>query len=299
MVLVLLLAWPAGLTLWANSRIRSVDALSNAAGTPGTTYLLAGSDARPVGQADGTTGGRSDTILLLHVPVSGPTALISLPRDSYVKIRGHGSNKLNAAYSWGGPKLLVQTVEQLTGMTIDHYVGVEFDGVAEIVDAFGGVDLCSSLNVSDEVSGLVWTPGCHPVKGQEAMLFARMRYADPQGDIGRTLRQRELLRSLAASAADPSLLLRPGRQVSLVRAGTDALTVDKSAGIIDLARLALDLRRANGPGGITGTPPIKNLNYRAPGVGSAVQLDPALTPTFFRQVRDGQLPPGPTGGMPG
>lgn len=298
LVLVVLLAWPVGLTIWANGRIHSVAALSSLADTPGTTYLLAGSDQRPVGEEDGTAGARSDTILLLQVPVSGPTALISLPRDSYVKIPGHGSSKLNAAYSWGGPQLLVQTVEQLTGMKVDHYVEVGFDGIPEIVDTLGGVTLCSDLDVTDSVSGFAWTPGCHTVQGQDAMLFARMRHADPQGDIGRTLRQRELIRALTASVADPGLLLRPDRQVSLVRAGTDALTVDKGTSIVDLGRLALAFRQANGPDGITGTPPLRSLDYRPGGVGSAVQLDPDLTPTFFQQIRDGKHPAGAVGGVP-
>lgn len=296
--LALLLVWPVGLALWANGRMHDVPALSEAPGTAGTTYLLAGSDARPPGESDGTQGARSDTILLLHVPPSGPVALISLPRDSYVTIPGHDSGKLNAAYSWGGPALLVRTVEELTGMKVDHYVEVGFDGVVGVVDALHGVTLCTDLDVTDTMTGLVLVPGCHLTQGPQALLFARMRYADPLGDVGRAQRQRALISAITSSAADPALLVEPGKQVALVRAGTDALQVDPGTSVLDLARLALAFRRASGPDGITGTPPLKSLNYRPGGVGSTVQLDPDLTPTFFADIRDGTLPPGVVGGMP-
>lgn len=298
LVLVLLLAWPVGLAMWANGRLHHVSALSAAAATPGTTYLLAGSDQRPADMQDGTAGARSDTILLLHVPTSGPTALISIPRDSYVPIPGHGSNKINAAYSWGGPKLLVATVEKLTGMKVDHYVEVGFGGIETVVNAVGGVHLCSDLNVHDQLSGLVWTPGCRTVDGTTALAFSRMRYSDPTGDVGRTARQRQVISAITKVAASPSVLLAPGKQVALVRAGTDSLTVDDATGVLDLGRLALDFRAATGPKGITGTPPIKNLDYRPGNAGSTVQLDPVATPTFFAQIRDGKLPAGTVGGTP-
>lgn len=292
------MVWPISLAVWANGRISHVEALSGAANTPGTTYLLAGSDERPPGVDDGTEGARTDTILLLQVPSSGPTALISLPRDSFVEIPGHGSSKLNAAYSWGGAPLLVQTVEKLTGMTIDHYVEVGFGGVEGVVDALGGVTLCSDLDVVDAKSGFTWTPGCHENSGAQALLFARMRYSDPQGDIGRAARQRQLISVIADAVAKPGLVLHPSKQVALIKAGTGALTLDKGSDALDLARLALAFRNATGPGGITGTPPIRSLDYRPGGVGSTVQLDPDLAPAFFQQIRDGKLPAGPVGGMP-
>ncbi|WP_245993001.1 LCP family protein [Xylanimonas allomyrinae] len=213
LALVLLLAWPVGLLIWANGKIQHTEALSGAAGTPGTTYLLAGSDARGSGGIeDETSGARTDTIMLLHKPSSGPAALLSLPRDSFVEIPGHGSNKLNAAFSFGGAPLLVQTVEQLTGLTVDHYVEVGFGGISGVVDAVGGVNLCLDLDVDDANSGLQWTKGCHDVDGTTAIAFSRMRYADPQGDIGRTDRQRQLINAVTGKVADPGLVFRPGRR---------------------------------------------------------------------------------------
>ncbi len=295
--LVLLLAWPVGLLVWADGRLDRVEALSGAAGTPGTTYLLAGSDERDGSvDDDGTLGGRTDSILLLHQPASGPAALISLPRDSYVEIPGHGHNKLNAAFAYGGAPLLVETVEGLTGMTIDHYVQIGMDGIGEIVNAVGGVRLCYDHDVNDKKSKLKWKAGCHTVKGKKALAFARMRYADPEGDVGRAKRQQQLIGAVSKELASPSNLWQPSQQLAIARAGTDVLTVSKGTGAIDIARLALAFRAARGDGGVTGTPPIASLDHRPGGVGSTVLLDPEQTPRFFADLAAGDLEPGEYGG---
>lgn len=307
LVLVLLIAWPIGLLIWANGKIQHVSALSGAANTPGTTYLLTGSDSRADGVIEDTetAGARTDTILLLHVPESGPTALISLPRDTYTDIPGYKANKINAAFSWGGAPLLVQTIEGLTGLTVDHYVEIGFGGIEGVVDAVGGVNLCLddstgiTFPVNEPLSGLAWdAPGCHDVDGEMALAFARMRYADPSGDIGRGLRQRQLISAITSTAATPALLFQPGQQMALIDAGTAALAASDETDIVDLGRLALAFRAATGPAGITGTPPISSLNYRPGGVGSTVRLDPDQAPTFFAAIRDGSLPPGTVGGLP-
>jgi len=300
-LLALVIAWPLGLAVWANGRLNHVEATSSGAGTPGTTYLLAGSDSRADGFiTDTAEGARTDTIMLLHEPTSGPAALISLPRDAYVEIPGHGMNKLNAAYALGGPPLLVQTVEQLTGLGVDHYVEVGFGGVAGVVDAVDGVELCLDYAVADELSGLMWPePGCRVVDGTTALAFARMRYSDPKGDIGRAERQQQLISALASQVADPGVLVSPGRQVSLVRAGTDALAVSEGTGIVDMGRLALAFRAATGPDGVRGTPWLTSLDHRPGGVGSTVLLDAERNAALWPAMRDGDLPPGPVGGLPG
>lgn len=301
LVLAALLAWPVGLLVWANGKVQHTSALSGAPNTPGTTYLLTGSDSRADGgiEADGTEGARTDSILLLHVPDHGPTALISLPRDTYVQIPGHDAAKLNAAFSWGGAPLLVQTVEGLTGLTVDHYAEIGMAGVEQIVTAVGGVNLCYDAEVNDVDSGMVWTPGCHDVDGVQALAFARMRKSDPTGDVGRAQRQRQLISAVMGKIRPSQLLVHPSQQVALIDAGTAALTVSDETGIVDMAKLALAFRAANGADGITGTPPIASLDYRPGGVGSTVQLDPDTTPAFFAAIRDGSLPAGPVGGMPG
>ncbi len=295
-ILVLLLAWPIGLAIWANGKLNHIDALSTAAATSGTTYLLAGSDSRAELEAgdtgfDQTEGARTDTILLLHVPEDGQTSLISLPRDSYVDIPGHGQSKLNAAYSWGGPELLVESVENLSGFTVDHYVEVGFAGITNIVEELGGVELCYDHDVSDKRSKLDWEAGCHVADGETALAFARMRYADKEGDIGRTDRQRQLIGAITSSASEAGTLLNPARQVGLVNAGTNSLTVDNNTNIWHLGKLALAFRKATGSDGWSGTPPIASTNYRPGGVGSAVQLDSDALPGFFADVAAGTPPP--------
>src|SRR3712207_3105512 len=184
-------------------------------------------------------------------------------------------------------------------MHVDHYVEIGLGGVANVVDALGGVELCLDPAVNhvdfplnDPDSGLVWdAPGCRVVDGATSLAFARMRKADREGDIGRAKRQQQLIAALSSAAATPSLAVRPGRQVALVSAGLGALQVSEDTGIVDLGRLALAFRGASGPDGIRGTPPIIDADYRPGGIGSTVRLDPDATPKFFRDVMNGDLPP--------
>ena len=290
-----LIAWPVGLLIWANGKLQHIDALSGADGTPGTTYLIAGSDARGSGGIDDpTSGARTDTILLLHKPRSGPTALISLPRDTYVDIPDVGPQKLNAAYSFGGPELLVRTVEGMTGLTIDHYAEIGFGGVSDIVDAVGGVELCYDHDVSDPKSELEWTKGCHPADGKTALAFSRMRYGDPLGDIGRTERQRQVIGKVGQAVKDPALLANPFKQVALADAGLGALVVDNDTNALDVGFLALRFQSASGDEGVTGTPPIQDLGYNpGTGIGSAVLLGPEESlAQFWTDLAEGNLKPG-------
>jgi anionic cell wall polymer biosynthesis LytR-Cps2A-Psr (LCP) family protein len=125
-----------------------------------------------------------------------------------------------------------------------------------------------------------------------------MRYSDPTGDIGRAKRQQQLIAAVTAAVAKPSLALRPGKQVQLATAGLGSLAVSDGTNIVDLGKLALAFRKATGPDGIKGTPPIKNPDYRPGGVGSTVQLDPDQAPAFFTKIMNGTLAPGPVGGLP-
>lgn len=291
MMLAFLLAWPIGLVLWANGKIEHVEVLSDAADTPGTVYLLAGSDAREDGAADFTEGQRADTVMLLFVPQRGTVSLVSIPRDTYVDIPGEGPGKLNSALSHGGPPLLIRTVEQLSGTKVDHYAEIGMYGVEELVDAVGGVELCLDYDFADEYTGLQWTAGCHTVDGGNALLFSRMRYADPLGDIGRTQRQQQVISAATHQVSQPSTLISPARQMAVVRAATGALTVDDATGIVDLLRMALAFRSATGQEGFRGTPPIADPDYRPGGVGSTVLLDEAGAAAFFQQAGLGTLQP--------
>jgi anionic cell wall polymer biosynthesis LytR-Cps2A-Psr (LCP) family protein len=179
-------------------------------------------------------------------------------------------------------------------MKVDHYVEIGMGGVAGVVDAVGGVELCLDYDVDDEFSQLHWTAGCHVVDGTTALAFARMRYSDPLGDIGRAQRQQQLISAVSREVGAPGeLVLNPSRQVGLIRAGTQAFVVDESTGIVDLARMALAFRAASGPDGLHTTPPIADPDYRPGGVGSTVLLDEAAAADFFAGLAEGTIPPTP------
>lgn len=285
---LLMLAWPVFLMIDANSHLKKSDALSGAANTSGTTYLLAGSDSRADGSVpDDTEGQRADSIMLVHVAPNGQTSNISLPRDTYVEIPGYGWDKLNASYAYGGPALLVKTVEKLTGLTVDHYAEIGMGGVSNIVDAVDGVNLCFDLSVEDERSELNWEAGCHDADGKTALAFARMRYSDPRGDIGRAERQRQVVSKTVSKAMKPATLLNPMSALRVERAGASAFTVDEDSSVIDVARLVLAFREAQNSG-MTGVPPIESLGY-ATSAGSAVLLEDTTALDFFAKLRAGTL----------
>jgi LCP family protein required for cell wall assembly len=241
-VLVLALIWLGfmGYTpfhAWSEvERISNTPTGTRPADTPGTLFLLVGSDSRDsmtaaerekygTGYAEGS---RTDTMLLYYIPPEGAPALISLPRDSYLDIPGYGPDKLNAAYSYGGAPLLTATVEQFTGLRIDGYLEISMVGFAKLVDYVGGINACLDEDVADHDSGLYLPAGCHDLDGRLALAYVRMRYADPRGDLGRVERQRKAISLVVAKLAVRENVLLPWRWwevthelVSLVTAGED------------------------------------------------------------------------------
>jgi LCP family protein required for cell wall assembly len=246
-----------GGALWLDTSLRRISVLSDYPGRPapgrGTTWLLVGSDSRQgltveQQQALSTGGdignGRTDTILLVHVPAFGsssPTTMVSIPRDSYVPIPGYGGDKINAAFAMGGAPLLAQTVEQATGLRLDHYVEIGFSGFASLVDALGGVTVCPAAAVDDPLAGINLAPGCQRADGPTALGYVRSR-ATPRADLDRMVHQRQLLSALLRRAASPTVWLNPFRWYSVPRAATGALTVDQADHVWDLARLGWALR---------------------------------------------------------
>ncbi|MGE2729415.1 LCP family protein [Mycolicibacterium vaccae] len=219
----------------------------------GTTWLLVGSDGRsdlsPEQQAALSTGGdlgnsRTDTILLVHLPglgSSNPTTVVSIPRDSYVEIPGYGSDKINAAFSLGGPALLTQTVEQATGLRIDRYAEIGFGGFARLVDAVGGVEICPAEPINDPLAGIDLAAGCQHVDGATALGFVRTR-ATPRADLDRMVNQRQFVSTLVQRAASPAVLLNPLRWYPMARALGETLTVGDGEHVWNLAHLAWALR---------------------------------------------------------
>ena len=277
--------------MWdANTNIGRVSALSGASDTAGTTYLLAGSDSRADGAVqDGFEGSeRADSIMLVNIAANGQAVAVSIPRDTYAEIPGVGWDKINASYAYGGPQLLVATVEKLTGLTIDHFVQIGMGAVPDMVDAVGGVELCYDHDSNDEYSGLNWTAGCHTVDGPTALQFSRMRYQDPEGDIGRTKRQRQVISKVVSEAASPATLINPARTLRVERAGSKSFTVDEDSSIMTVASLVMALRSASSDE-LMGVPPIESLDYTTSAGASAVLLRDETAPDFFAKLRSGKL----------
>ena len=256
-MLVLGVVGMVGTAFWIDTKLHRIAALPDYADRPaagkGTTWLLVGSDSRqgltPEQQAELGTGGdigngHTDTILLVHVPAlwsDTPTTMVSIPRDSYVEIPDYGSDKINTAFAVGGAPLLAQTVEQATGVRLDHYAEVEFDGFARLVDAVGGVTMCPAEPISDPLAAIELPAGCQKLDGRNALGFVRTR-ATPRADVDRMVNQRQFMSALMHRAASPGVLLNPLRWSPMANAAADSLTVDSDDHIWDLARLAWALR---------------------------------------------------------
>jgi LCP family protein required for cell wall assembly len=212
--------------------------------------LLVGSDSRvgltPDQEQVLATGGdvgnaRTDTIILVHIPKSGATTMVSIPRDSYVDIPGYGEDKINAAFAFGGPQLLVQTVELSTELHIDHYAEIGFGGFAGVVDAIGGLRMCLEEPIEDPLAGINLPAGCQNLTGPEALGFVRSR-ATALADLQRANNQRMFMSALAAKAASPATLLNPFRALPLATRTADALTVDNGDHLWNLAALGWHMR---------------------------------------------------------
>lgn len=296
LVVLLLVAYPAALfgVAWSHlGKVAAIPSGTRPAETPGTTYLVVGSDARDnLTRAEraklGTgsvAGKRTDTIMLLHVPASGgPTVLVSVPRDSYVPIPGHGRNKINAAYAFGGPQLLVRTIEQVAGVRVDGYVETGLLGYADLVNAVGGVDVCVKRAMNDPKAHINLKPGCQTFDGPTALGYARARYSDPRGDLGRVDRQRQVLAAIAGKTLSPSVVLVPWRAFPAASAGGGALTVDEQLSPGGLAAFVMAMRSVAGGSGLSLTVPISNPDLSTP-VGSAVQWDRTKALALFDNLR--------------
>jgi len=251
---------------------------------PGTTYLLVGSDSR----ADltdeerkelhtgGDVGQRTDTIMLLHTG-AGPNLLMSIPRDSLVPVPGHGTTKINAAYAFGGPRLLVRTIESNTGIRIDHFVEIGFGGFVGMVDAVGGIEICPKQDMVDADADLEIKKGCQEVDGQVALAYARSRHAQQLGDLDRAAHQREVVSAVGSRAVSPWTVLNPVRYWRLNFAAADAVTVDEEMGPFDAARFAVAMTRVDGDNGLTCGVPIADM---------AVHWDTERAEQMFRHIID-------------
>jgi LCP family protein required for cell wall assembly len=262
----------------------------------GTNYLIVGSDSREgMSAADkkklhtgSAEGKRTDSMIILHVGDNGNT-MVSLPRDSDVEIpsfKGSESGKtypgtgrhtkLNAAYAEDGPELLVRTIEFNTGLHIDHYAEIGFDGFENIVDAVGGVEMDLPQGFKDKYSGADFKSGQQTLNGEQALAFVRTRHAFATSDLQRTKNQQKFLAALAGQTATPSTVLNPFKLYPVMGAGLDTVIVDKDMSLWNLASMFWAMKGVSGGEGQQMNMPISgstggNLVWDKPKVKQLVQ----------------------------
>lgn len=225
--------------------------------------------------------------MLMHIP--GLTAgvaptLVSIPRDSDVAVPGHGENKINAAFTLGGSQLLVQTIEEATGIRVDHYAEIGFAGFADVVDAVGGVTMCPTQPISDPLAGIDLAAGCQKLNGRNALGYVRTR-ATPRADLDRMINQREFLSALFHRAASPTVWLNPFRWMPLKDSLTIAVTVDTGVHVWDLARLAWALRGSP----VTTTVPIASSTFND--LGEVVEWNSEAASRLFSALANDEPVP--------
>jgi LCP family protein required for cell wall assembly len=301
-VVALLLVASVGMYYYVNSKLTHSDVLVDYTGRPapgaGTNWLITGSDSRQgltrrqelqlaTGKLSAIGGQRSDTIMILHIPSNGGRpVLVSIPRDSYVNIPGYGMNKINAAYDLGGPKLLAETVQNATGLYINHYMGIGFGGFVHVVDAIGGVRMCLPGPMVDPKAGLNLKAGCQNLDGAQALGYVRTRNF-AISDLQREQDQRLFLKALLSKLTSTGTLINPFKSIPAATGTAGALTVSDGTNVMDLWHAAFAFRSPE-----TTTVPISTAAYQTPNAGVAVQWDRPQALRLFNALKnDTPVPP--------
>ncbi|MDI2125108.1 LCP family protein [Yinghuangia seranimata] len=254
--------------------------------------LLVGSDSRGPAATGSDSGGdietsrgdRTDTMMVLHIPSDrSAVRAVSLPRDSWVPIPGHGEAKLNAAFSWGGPQLLVATVENLTNIRIDHYVAIDFNGFKSMVDTLGGVEVTLKQASHDPSQNVDFAAGTNKLNGARALQFVRQRHGLPRGDFDRIVRQQQLLGAIASKVTREGILTHPLRTKDLLDSLTRSMTADKGFSVTDMLGLADSLKGIGDNDLEFRTVPTTGTGWREK--QSVVLLDDARDRELFAAIR--------------
>ncbi|MGY1827536.1 LCP family protein [Blastococcus sp. SYSU DS0541] len=250
------------------------------------TFLLVGSDTRSEAEEGVAPGGRSDAIMLARLSADRRHAqLISIPRDSWVDIPGHGMNKINASYALGGPSLLVQTVEQLTEVRIDHYVAIDFDGLIQVTDDLGGVDVVVAETTQN--GPYTFEAGMNHLDGAQARWYLGQRYGLPGGDFDRVKRQQQYLRAMFDKLFSSETFTSPPKLDAAMLAITSAVSVDDTLSNADLVSMAYSMRGVT-PGDIEYfTAPV--LGTGTEGAASVVYLDGNASERMWQYLRSDSL----------
>jgi LCP family protein required for cell wall assembly len=199
-------------------------------------------------------------------------------------------DKLNVAYSEGGPRLAVATVERATGIRVDHYVEVDFTGFVRLVNAIGGVDVCAPTPLRDHKAGLRLPAGVSHVDGRTGLAYVRARHLDARADLGRVERQQQFLGSMIHRVTSRDVLLDPRALVRFLDAALRAVRVDRNLRQQDLLALAIKLRHISGRDISFRTVPIANPSYRVPGAGAVALWDRPAARRIFAAMREDHAP---------
>jgi LCP family protein required for cell wall assembly len=257
-------------------------------------WLLVGSDRRTDQATTGRDANeplwrygaqRADTIMMVHLPADHDRAyLVSFPRDAWVPIQDHRNAKLNAAFSFGGPPLLIAAIERLTGVRVDHFAILDFEGFKSMTDALGGVDVQVTRTVWAPAQKVLWPAGTHHLDGVRALDFVRQRHNLPGGDLGRIKRQQAFLKALARQAVDRGTLTNPLRLNAFLDAATKAVSADESLTTSTLRSLAVQFRSVRPGDLVFVTAPVAGMGTE--GRQSVVYLDRAKGQPLYRALRE-------------
>jgi LCP family protein required for cell wall assembly len=299
-IVALVLVAGIGTYFYLNSKLHRSDILVSYPGRPspgsGTNWLIAGSDSRQgltkrqerrlsTGAIGGSGAGLSDTIMILHIPASGRPLLLSVPRDSYVNIPGVGMDKINAAFSIGGPALLAKTIQSDTGLYINHFMDIGFGGFVRVVNAVGGVRMCLISRLHDRASGLHLSKGCHVLSGAEALEYVRDRHDFATEDLQREQDQRIFLAALLKKMTSLGVILNPFAAYPAASGAVSALTVDNGTSLYQLIGVAEAMRDP-----LTTTVPIATANDLTP-AGDSVLWNSSQAKELFTDLQTGQPVP--------
>ncbi len=230
--------------------------------------------------------------MLLHIPSGGGRpVLLSLPRDSYLPIPGNGSNKINAAFAFGGANLLAQTVQNATGLRINHYMSIGFGGLVNVVNAVGGVRMCLPSPIVNPSAGLNLKAGCQTLNGGQALGYVRSRHDFATQDLQRVQDQRLFLRALLSKMTSTGTLVNPFASLPAAFGAAGALTVNQGTHLYQLIEVAFALRNPE-----TGTVPIGSSGSE-PNAGSVLFWSTTQAPELFNALKNDQ--PVPSGLLTG
>jgi LCP family protein required for cell wall assembly len=284
-----------------NILLVGLDNRTDAQGNPLPQSLL--DQLHAGGSSDG--GDNTDTMILIHIPQGGgKAAAFSIPRDSYVQLAGgYGKHKINSAYTYGqvaatkslkaqgvsGAQLAVQadaagaqnavhTVQDFTGLAINHFASVNLAGFYSISNAVGGVPVCLKAAVHDSYSGANFPAGQQTIQGAAALAFVRQRHGLPLGDIDRIRRQQAFMASMAHTLLSAGVLTDPAKLGNLVNAAKQSITIDQGWDIFSFAQ---QMESMSGGNIQFQTIPIVNETYNTPSDGDAVEVNPTQVQQFI------------------